>query len=118
VYDAKLLQVSKQGSSIKVFEVPCTIDSLNTDDCFVLDAGAKIYVYHGAEASPFEKNKSTRCATPLRALLLAPRTGSEHSARAALSAMAKTWSPSAAPAASVLTSTPSSGRCWAALSPT
>lgn len=59
VYDAKLLQVSKQGSSIKVFEVPCTIDSLNTDDCFVLDAGAKIYVYHGAEASPFEKNKST-----------------------------------------------------------
>jgi hypothetical protein len=32
---------------------------MDSTDCFILDAGAKIYVYHGPESSAFEKQKAT-----------------------------------------------------------
>jgi hypothetical protein len=36
-----------------------SIESMDSTDCFILDAGAKIYVYHGPESSAFEKQKAT-----------------------------------------------------------
>ena len=36
-------------------QVPCTRASLNDGDSFVLDAGEKVYVWNGDNASPFEK---------------------------------------------------------------
>lgn len=36
-----------------------SIESMDSTDCFILDAGAKIYVYHGPNSSAFEKQKAT-----------------------------------------------------------
>ena len=61
-YEAKLLQVQRKGGKCRAFEVELAIKSMDKTDCFILDAGAKIYVYHGEGADPFEKNKSTSLA--------------------------------------------------------
>eukprot|EP01052_Picozoa_sp_SAG31_P025811 SAG31_NODE_2288_length_6003_cov_1.876355_6_plen_154_part_00 len=61
-YQPRLLQVEKVGPSIKCYEVTCDISSLHDGDAFILDAGTNIYVWSGAKASPFEKNKATSTA--------------------------------------------------------
>jgi len=55
-YKPRLLWVRKCKQSMRILEVPKKTDSLNEGDCFVLDAGTRIWVWHGASASPFEKN--------------------------------------------------------------
>jgi len=60
VYEARLLQVRKVGSTTCVTQVPVAKDSMNAGDCYILDAGDKIFRYYGDEASPFEKQ---RCGT-------------------------------------------------------
>jgi hypothetical protein len=45
-----------QGN-IRVLQVPLARTSLNQDDCFILDAGAKIYTWFGKYSSPHEKHK-------------------------------------------------------------
>lgn len=50
-FESKLLHVTKQGPSMKVNQVPLSMESMCTDDCFILDTGSKIYVYHGEHAS-------------------------------------------------------------------
>lgn len=64
-YQPRLLQVEKVGPSIKCYEVTCDIASLHDGDSFILDAGSNIYVWSGAKASPFEKNKATSTAEKL-----------------------------------------------------
>ena len=46
---------------------PQTIESMDSTDCFIPDAGAKIYVYHGAESSAFEKLKATSLGESMEA---------------------------------------------------
>jgi len=59
LYERKLLQVRKTKSDgIRVTEVLLHNSSLNDGDCFILDAGDKIYVWEGSNSSPFEKNKA------------------------------------------------------------
>ena len=64
-YIAKLLMVRKVDGSIVVNQVPLSCSSLNHGDCFILDAGAKIYTWLGDESSPFEKNKCNLTARNL-----------------------------------------------------
>ena len=55
-YIAKLFHVRKtKKHGMKVVQVPCALASLNHGDCFILDAGALIYVWAGDECSAFEK---------------------------------------------------------------
>lgn len=61
-YVTKLLQVKKVGKQTNVIEVNCERASLNHGDCFILDAGSKIYVWKGDECSPFEKQMANMAA--------------------------------------------------------
>jgi gelsolin len=51
---------------VRVTEVPLGVASLNSGDVFILDNGAKIYVWTGASASPLEKNKALTQTLALR----------------------------------------------------
>lgn len=51
---------------VRVTEVPISMDSLNSGDVFILDLGAKIYVWTGASASAIEKNKALTHTIALR----------------------------------------------------
>ena len=65
-YQPRLLQIQRRGGQARAFEVDCKIASLDTSDCFVLDSGSKIYVYHGPTSDPFEKSKSTTLAETMK----------------------------------------------------
>ena len=66
-YIAKLLIVRKHNRTMRVTQVPLARESLNTGDCFILDAGATIYVWLGEDSNPFEKNKCNMVARNLAA---------------------------------------------------
>ncbi len=51
---------------VRVTEVPLSTASLSSGDVFILDGGAKIYVWTGASASPLEKNKALTHTIMLR----------------------------------------------------
>lgn len=57
-YTSKLLRVRKLKHTIKVAEMPCSRQSLNEGDCFILDIGTTLYPWFGSEANPFEKAKA------------------------------------------------------------
>ena len=61
-YKPSLLHVMRSKGHCSAFEVDLAITSMDSSDCFVLDSGAKIYVYHGEGADPFEKIKATEIA--------------------------------------------------------
>ena len=61
-YKPHLLQVQRRKGHIRAFEVDMGVASLDPGDCFILDSGSKVYVYHGDESDPFEKNKATALA--------------------------------------------------------
>lgn len=68
VFCAKLFQVRKTNSDgVRVKEVTCERKSLNQGDCFILDLGKKLYVWHGNEASPIEKVASNNAAENMEA---------------------------------------------------
>jgi len=64
-YVAKLMHCRKDGKTTKVVEVPCTRDSMNHGDCFILDTGNKLYLWFGDDASAFEKQKAGNVAQNL-----------------------------------------------------
>ena len=41
-------------------QVPCSSDSLNTGDVFILDAGLKLYLWSGENANMYEKSKGVQ----------------------------------------------------------
>merc|ERR1712232_807223 len=51
----KLLHIRKTKSGIINKEVALSRASLNQGDCFILDAGKKIYIWVGQHANPMEK---------------------------------------------------------------
>ncbi|CAL8465101.1 g4636 [Coccomyxa elongata] len=55
-----------QAKGVRVTEVPLSTTSLNSGDVFILDGGAKIYVWTGTSASPLEKNKALTQTITLR----------------------------------------------------
>jgi gelsolin len=56
-YKPRLFQVRQSAKSVRAFEVPVEVKSLNHGDTFILDAGLKIYLWVGRESNAFEKSK-------------------------------------------------------------
>ena len=42
---------------VRVSEVSCTIDSVNSGDVFILDTKQVVYLFYGAESNKIERNK-------------------------------------------------------------
>ncbi|KAL7025953.1 hypothetical protein ACKWTF_013721 [Chironomus riparius] len=63
--EKRLFQV-KGKKNIRVRQVDLTIGSMNRGDCFILDAGNKIYVYVGQKAKRVEKMKAISAANQIR----------------------------------------------------
>ena len=62
-YKPRLLWVRKERDGQMISsEKPCALASLNQGDCFILDSGAKLFIYRGESSSPFEKNKAVSVA--------------------------------------------------------
>ena len=61
-YKPCLLQVQRRDGHVRAFEVDMGVASLDATDCFILDSGTKLYVYHGEGSDGFEKLKSTSLA--------------------------------------------------------
>jgi len=64
-YAARLFQVRKTKQGVVEQEVDLARDSLNEGDCFVLDAGKRIYIYQGSSAMPLEKYEANTMAERL-----------------------------------------------------
>ncbi|GMH43531.1 hypothetical protein BSKO_11453 [Bryopsis sp. KO-2023] len=56
-YETKLLHI-RGKRNVRVAEVPLSADSLNSDDCFVLDDGLVLYQWNGKSANRAEKSKA------------------------------------------------------------
>jgi len=66
-YKPKLFWV-KGKNLVHVTEVKLTCDSLNEGDAFVLDAGKKVFVWHGKSASFKERTRSLKAAKDIKCL--------------------------------------------------
>lgn len=64
-YRPRLLHVKGIKNRIAVSEVERSYKSMNSGDCFVLDAGLKIYTFSGKSASVMERNKAKEFAQSL-----------------------------------------------------
>jgi len=57
MYTPKLFRVQRDRyKHVSVNQVPMGAASLNKGDCFILDAGTKIYKYYGEDSNAFEKH--------------------------------------------------------------
>jgi gelsolin len=57
-YKPRLMHIKgKKENSMKVVEVPLSLDSLNDGDSFVLDAGMQLWQWNGSSAGVFEKRQ-------------------------------------------------------------
>jgi len=61
----RLLQV-KGKVTPRMTEVPMSASSLNSGDCFILDANQKVFIWNGADANKNEKAKSKELAEIIR----------------------------------------------------
>ncbi len=61
-------------NAMKLIQVPYSKESLDSEDCFVLDMGTKVYVWHGANCNIKEKVKSGQWARQIDA----ERAGSQN----------------------------------------
>jgi len=61
-YEPRMFQVSSTMHSTRVMEVPLSTESMNQGDCFILDAGDKIYKWIGSKCSFFEKQRCNTAA--------------------------------------------------------
>lgn len=61
-YEPRLLHIKGKARKIRVAQVPLEHSSLNSGDCFLLDAGLKLYVWQGKGAGVFEKSKGGELA--------------------------------------------------------
>mmetsp|Transcript_90697 Transcript_90697/g.174040 ORF Transcript_90697/g.174040 Transcript_90697/m.174040 type:complete len:363 (-) Transcript_90697:152-1240(-) len=58
-YIARLLEVRKTKEGVKISHLPLSRDSMSEQDCFLLDAGTKIFKWFGSTSSPFEKSAAS-----------------------------------------------------------
>lgn len=64
-YIAKLLEVRKDKHGMQIMQVPLARDSMSEADCFVLDAGTKIFKWFGGECNAFERHAAATLAENL-----------------------------------------------------
>jgi len=66
-YEPRLMHI--RGTTVKnmrVTEVELTAQSLNSSDCFVLDAGLDIYQFNGKKAKPVERNRASQVSASIQ----------------------------------------------------
>lgn len=63
--EKRLLQV-KGKRNVRVHQVELSVNSMNKGDCFILDAGPKIYVWAGVKSGRTERLKAIHAATDVR----------------------------------------------------
>jgi len=56
-YKPRLLHVKGRRTAVSTREVPLSVDSLNHGDCFILDAGAKLFTFAGNTSNKYEQVK-------------------------------------------------------------
>lgn len=61
-YKPRLLHIKGKAKKVRSTQVDLACGSLNSGDCFILDAGLKIYVWQGKSAGVFEKSKAGELA--------------------------------------------------------
>ena len=64
-FSSRLLQIKRVKKNTAIIQVPCRATSLNHGDVFILDTGATIYAWEGADCSPFEKLAADQAAYEL-----------------------------------------------------
>ena len=52
-----LLHITGYKRQVQVYQVPIKVESLNNSDCFILDAGLKVFQFNGTKSSAWEKKK-------------------------------------------------------------
>lgn len=65
VFRNRLYQV-KGTRRVRVSEVSCNIDSVNSGDVFILDTKQVVYLFYGAESNKIERNKGILIANQIR----------------------------------------------------
>ena len=51
---------------VRVTEVPCLIDSVNSGDVFILDTKQIVYLFYGSESNKIERQKGIEVANQIR----------------------------------------------------
>ncbi|CAL4098605.1 unnamed protein product, partial [Meganyctiphanes norvegica] len=64
-YPARLFKV-KGRRNIRVRQVACEVGAMNQGDCFILDAGKKVYVYMGPSCRRMERVKAVHAGNAIR----------------------------------------------------
>ncbi|XP_063695130.1 villin-1-like isoform X1 [Bolinopsis microptera] len=65
VFKNRLYQV-KGRRRVRVTEVPCLIDSVNSGDVFILDTKQIVYLFYGSESNKIERQKGIEVANQIR----------------------------------------------------
>jgi gelsolin len=66
-YKPRLMHITGHKKHVQVYQVPIRPESLNDTDCFVLDAGLKIFQFNGTRSSAWEKRKANAVVNELQA---------------------------------------------------
>ena len=57
-YRPRLLHITGYIRQVQVYQLPSKAESLNNSDCFMLDAGLKVFRFNGTKSSSWEKRKA------------------------------------------------------------
>lgn len=66
-YQPRLMHITGHKRHVQVYQVPIRAESLNDTDCFVLDAGLKVFQFNGTRSSGWEKRKANAVVDELQA---------------------------------------------------
>ena len=64
-YPARLFKV-KGRRNVRVRQVACEVGAMNQGDCFILDAGKRVYVYMGPSCRRMERVKAVHAGNAIR----------------------------------------------------
>jgi len=66
-YQPRLLHIQgTTAKNVRVVEVEISASSLNSSDCFILDAGLDIYQFNGSKSKPIERNKASQVSSSIQ----------------------------------------------------
>jgi len=58
-YQTRLLHITGHKKHVQVFQVPLKLESLTSQDSFIVDQGLTLYLFHGNNASNWEKRTAS-----------------------------------------------------------
>jgi gelsolin len=66
-YKPRLMHITGHKKHVQAYQVPIAPESLNDTDCFVLDAGVKLFQFNGTKSSAWEKRKANAIVNEIQA---------------------------------------------------